>query len=366
MKLLYIAPLPPPITGHSLVSKVLYDDLIKRHEIEVIDLSKDSFKEGVDGIKRIFEVLSIIKEVRKKNKKSDCIYLTISESLAGNLKDLFIYLVCFRNLSKMYIHLHGGSIKRLLWDKHRLLAKINYFFIKKMGGAIISGESHKQIFSHSLPKEKIYIVPNFAQNYLFVSIESIISNFSSEEIRILYMSNLIPKKGYMELFNAFVALPDSVKKRIRLDFAGAFDSESSKISFVSQIAEYKNVTYHGLVDDITKKGLFERAHIFCLPTLYFEGQPISILEAYATGCVVVTTGQSGIKDIFEDMQNGYEIEPGSIESIKNTIISIIDKKDEMLAMAIHNYLKAYEQYRSENYTSAIQNILQFETSFNCK
>jgi glycosyltransferase involved in cell wall biosynthesis len=63
--------------------------------------------------------------------------------------------------------------------------------------------------------------------------------------------------------------------------------------------------YHGdssaciIVDGPGKKNLFSEAHIFCLPTYYpYEGQPIAILEAFASGCVVITTNHSGISDFF--------------------------------------------------------------------
>ena len=69
MKILYLAPLPPPITGHSLVSKVLLDELIKTHKVEIVDLSKDSFREGVDGFKRIFQIINILIKISKIQRK---------------------------------------------------------------------------------------------------------------------------------------------------------------------------------------------------------------------------------------------------------------------------------------------------------
>ena len=85
MKILFIAPLPPPIGGHSLASKVLLDGLVKDHEVEVVDFNKDSFKEGVDSLKRIFQVVKILHDVWRRKKGTDAMYLTISESLAGNI-----------------------------------------------------------------------------------------------------------------------------------------------------------------------------------------------------------------------------------------------------------------------------------------
>lgn len=358
MKILYIAPLPPPITGHSLVSKVLLDELVKFHNVEVVDLSKDSFREGVDGLKRIVQISEILRSIVLRKTGSDRIYLTIAESFAGNLKDLLIYLICFRSLDKMYIHLHGGSIKRLLWDRHDFIKRANRFFIKRLRGVIISGESHVPIFSDILPKEKIHIVPNFAQDYLFVDQSVVDRKYESPKIRILYMSNLIPKKGYNELADAFLSLNEDIKGSIQLDFAGAFDSEEQKAVFLNKISGYTQVTYHGVVNEESKQKLFSQAHVFCLPTSYFEGQPISILEAYASGCVVVTTAQSGILDIFEPGVNGFVIEPESALSIKKVLESLFDNKGKMHHISSHNLSTALQKFRTSIYNSSIKTILE--------
>jgi glycosyltransferase involved in cell wall biosynthesis len=358
MNILYIAPLPPPITGHSLVSKVLRDELINFHKVQVVDLSKDSLSEGVDGFKRIIQIINILIKVLKKQKGVDRIYLTISESLAGNLKDILIYLICFHSNHKIIIHLHGGSIKRQLWSKYNFIEKINYFFIKRIRGVIISGKSHVSIFSDILSNEKIHIVPNFAQDYLFVDQKLVDQKFDSPIIRVLYMSNLIPKKGYNDLADAFLLLSQKDKERIKLDFAGAFDSEEQKNIFLNKISGQNQITYHGVVDEDSKKMLFTQAHVFCLPTSYFEGQPISILEAYASGCAVITTAQSGILDIFEPEVNGFLIEAGSPESIKNVFESLFNLREKMHQISSNNLLTAIKKFRSSIYCESINHILE--------
>src|SRR5438128_397005 len=84
MRVLFIAPLPPPVTGHSLVSKVLFDELATTHEVRVVDLSRDSKHDGAVTIKRAVAVAKSLAEIATKRSQSDVIYLTISESVAGN------------------------------------------------------------------------------------------------------------------------------------------------------------------------------------------------------------------------------------------------------------------------------------------
>src|SRR6185436_9695772 len=104
MRILFIAPVPPPVTGQSLATKVFFDDLSKTHKVEVVNLTKDSTQDGEVSLQRIREVAKILKDAWRLRKDTDVIYLTISESLAGNAKDVFIYLIFVKKLSRMYIH----------------------------------------------------------------------------------------------------------------------------------------------------------------------------------------------------------------------------------------------------------------------
>lgn len=359
MKILYIAPLPPPLAGHSLMAQVLYEDLAKVHHVEAVNFNKQSFKDGIDSFQRVFDVLNVLKEVWIKKRGADAVYLTISESVAGNLKDLFIYLICYRKLSWMYIHLHGGSIKRELWDKYPLIHKINKFFIKKMAGVIITGKSHLGIFSDLIPNEKIHMVPNFALESLFISETEIECKFSEvTQIHILYMSNMIDKKGYNDLADAYFMLDEASKARIRIDFAGRFETADQETAFRKKIGANDGLLYHGMMDNQEKESLFSKAHIFCLPTAYLEGQPVSILEAYASGCVVLTTGQPGILDIFTPGINGFEINMRSPESIKNVIQDIIEQNVNLAEIALNNRKTAGEKYRASIYNSSLRGIIE--------
>ena len=221
MKVLFIAPLPPPITGHSLASKIFNDELLNKHEVKTINLSKNSFKGGIDSLSRIKDVIIILCKTLFNSYNSDRIYLTISESFAGNIKDLLIYLICFSKLNKFYIHLHGGSIKNLLFNKNFILFEINKIFIKRLAGIIVLGESHVSTFSDFVSMNKIHVVPNFSEDYLFLNdVEILEKNTNLEKINILFLSNMQVEKGFQELFQAFLQLDFQYKDKIILDFAG--------------------------------------------------------------------------------------------------------------------------------------------------
>ena len=68
MKILFIAPVPPPINGQSKASKVLLDALVEEHDVRIVNLSKSSLKNGVNSFGRFFEIFEILKDVKKKRK----------------------------------------------------------------------------------------------------------------------------------------------------------------------------------------------------------------------------------------------------------------------------------------------------------
>ncbi|MCZ8156425.1 MAG: glycosyltransferase, partial [Leptospira sp.] len=174
--------------------------------------------------------------------------------------------------------------------------------------------------------------------------------------------NMISQKGYLILLESFKNLDRETKANFELSFAGRFDSTFESDAFLKQIENEPNILYHGVVSDERKRELFHESQVFILPTMFFEGQPVSILEAYASGCVVVTTGQSGILDIFKDKINGFQINPGSIESIKEILKVIGNRKNflELKKIAFDNLTLASKDYREETYTKRIKDALGVE------
>ncbi len=358
MKILFIGPIPPPVTGHSLVDKILLDELNKHHEVEVVNLSKSSFRSGVTSFQRILEIIAILLKVLIK-RKADVIYFTISEGIAGNIKDILIYLICLKNISKMIIHLHGGSLKENIFTKNKLLFKINRFFISRLGHVLISGSSHREIFSGIIDDKKVIVIPNFAEDYLFLDESEITRKFQDlQPLKILFLSNLIEGKGYNYLVDAYLGLKSELKNKLRIDFAGGADPvDLKKTKFFEKINSAKEIQYHGFINIEKKKELLTQAHILCFPSYLLEGQGLVILEAYASGCVVITTGQGGIKDVFSDGINGYQIAIKSADSIKQIVETVLKNPNDLLPLAISNRRIAFEKYRSSIFTGSILKII---------
>ena len=87
---------------------------------------------------------------------------------------------------------------------------------------------------------------------------------------------------------------------------------------------------------------------------------MSILEAYASGCAVITTDHGGIRDIFKDGVNGFEVQKKSSKSIKLVIEKIIDNIDQLLPIALSNRKTAHNKYRKSNHITSMLAIIEKE------
>ena len=358
MNVLFLAPLPPPITGHSVAAKAVLDALRADHHVTVVDLGKGSQHDGAVTSSRVRAVASALHAVWAGQRNADAIYLTISESLFGNLKDLVIYALCAPRLDRLVVHLHGGSIGRELFDIRPVIRWLNARALGRVRGVILSGASHLPIVDGMTPRERVHLIPNFADDALFIDSATIKSKFSDRSVlRVLYMSGMTPMKGYDVLASAYLKLPLEMQERMQISFAGKFESAELQRRFEQKIASVSGLVYHGLVDQETKAALFAQAHVFCLPTAFREGQPLSILEAYASGCAVVTTGQPGILDIFTPGVHGWAIQPESVPSAVEALRAVVRADDQLLAIALRNRAEADVRFRTRRFTDAVQQVL---------
>lgn len=360
MKILLVGPFPPPHTGNSLPFKLLKDYLSIFYDIEIINLSKNQHKAGFTSLFRILDILKVIFKLRKIHDSYDLVYLSLAESFAGNLRDIFLFFCMKRRLNTLILHMLGGAaMTEILTPSNKIQFRINKKFISKVGAVIVEGGPQQIAFSNVLSLDRIHIVNNFAEDYLFSSPSFIKNKFSNlTTLNVLFLSNHLPGKGHIELLKGYLNLPENIRKFIFLNFAGKLPPQSDFDFFVENSTNKPNIRYHGVVQGLEKKKLFDLSHVFFMPTYYpYEGQPFSIIEAYSSGCFVVTTDHSGISYIFKNNINGFLVDKKSVSAITNMFDRLWKEKESLYDFGINNYKLALNNYRSNVFLEKIKNIL---------
>ena len=174
---------------------------------------------------------------------------------------------------------------------------------------------------------------------------------NNQTFNILYLSNLIISKGYLDIIKALKVL-NREKIKYNCVFAGNIfkspdDPYDTKLSILRKnfekiISKMDNATYIGPVFDKEKIKLLKKSDIFLLPTYYVnEGQPISIIEAMAYGNAIISTPYRSIVDIFKHKKEGLLIEPKKPELIAEALIYLYNNKKilEKMKLNAHSTLR---------------------------
>jgi alpha-maltose-1-phosphate synthase len=124
---------------------------------------------------------------------------------------------------------------------------------------------------------------------------------TAESLQILYAGKLSRAKGVPWLLKALQLLP---QKNFTFHLVGdGYGQEKDEImelaaNLGSRIKIYGKLEQHQLAE------LMRLSDIFVLPS-FFEGLPLVLLEALASGCHIVTTALPGISELFSEVNSDW-------------------------------------------------------------
>ncbi len=130
----------------------------------------------------------------------------------------------------------------------------------------------------------------------------------SKPIRVLTVGRLVEKKGHEYALKA-VAKLSGKGYDIEYIIAGDGPLRESLEVLAAQLGISDRVVFTGPVDRDEVVGLYERAHLFLLPSITAadgdkEGIPVVLMEALAVGLPALASDHSGIREIIIDGETG--------------------------------------------------------------
>lgn len=148
-----------------------------------------------------------------------------------------------------------------------------------------------------------------------------------DAVGLLYVGKVCESKG---IFRLLAALAEGGARPGRLpwhlDVVGEWESDGVRDAVLEIVARDglgDRVTFHGLAVDDAKWAFFRRAHLLVHPTDW-DGQPVTILEAFAFGLPVVSTRVGAIPDTVEDGVDGLVV----ADTSPATLVAAIDHVTE--------------------------------------
>lgn len=385
-KILLIGILPPPINGQSIA----FQALVNKLDAETLVISGQRNIDISVKISKIFNFLGLLfRLIIKLVFRKYVVYHTISQSKEGFLRDFLIVIISKAFGNKVIVHIHGGNYDGFYRTQKPFIQKQINHMLKRVDCIIVLSESLTKMFDFT-PKLKTKI--KVVQNGLPWNLDNIHTNSMALPIskdlpiKIIFLSNLIESKGYFDVLEATSMLVNEYGYNIKTDFCGEFIhyNDAKRFATRSEAKDYfqafivknnleNHVNYLGIVGSEKKQELLKEAHFFILPTNYInEGQPISIIEALAYSCVVLTTDYRGISDLITIYESGIYVKFNNPQAIAFEIHNLIKNPIEYQRIsrnAYQNYLKKFTNEihlntlinEIESYTFEPKNAIDFHS-----
>lgn len=119
-------------------------------------------------------------------------------------------------------------------------------------------------------------------------------------VQLLYAGKLSYAKGVDWLLRVFERL-DGQAVHLHLAGSGSGEEASECLEMAARLGQ--RATVHGPLNQRELAGLMRRCHIFVLPSFY-EGLPMVLLEALASGCRIVATNLPGCLELLDNAASG--------------------------------------------------------------
>lgn len=128
---------------------------------------------------------------------------------------------------------------------------------------------------------------------------------SSRDTVITYAGRIIWSKGIMTFVKAIKTM--KTMPHVHFVFAGTGDLLPWLKNTIHREGLTEKVSITGPLTPKEVRSLFDSTDIFIHPSHHNEGFPNVLLEAAASGCVVVTTNNAGTYEMFQDKKTAYFI-----------------------------------------------------------
>ena len=245
------------------------------------------------------------------------------------------YWCVLKNCEKDIFKSTGYALRNYVARKKR-------WFIDNVTLFIALTEFQRRILvSEGFPSERIDVIPNMA-------------DLSPPDTSppmgdyVAYVGRVSPEKGIRTLLEAARLCPD-----IPFRFAGAVDSMPGDVSRASP-----NCTFLGKLPRTELNSFYASARFLVLPSICYEGFPLSLVEAMSQSKAVICSRMGGLPEIVEEEVTGRLFEPGNSMELADIIRYLWSRTEMVRTMGLAGKDKVLREYSEEIYFSKLMKVYE--------
>lgn len=372
-KILVIGALPPPTGGMETVTEQMANLKLRNYDIKIFNVAKNKIiKSNIifNTLNFFYRCIKLFFTIILTNPKMIHVHITINKDFLQ--KSAFIKISKLLN-KKVILHIHGGGFKDFYNESSSYKKKNIIKTLNSVNSIITLSDSWQDYFKKLCHNKNIFVLPNavdlktisYYSNKNLKNLKNINKSNQSQNntsFRLLFIGRIEKQKGIYELLKALKEINEEKKhkknnynNKIVLDCMGSFTNNENEIrTLVERSGLSDSVNFLGVIQGEERFKYFAQSHAFILPS-YWEGLPLSVIEAMAFGLPIISTKVGAIPEIV-DNNNGILVRPKDVTELKNAIIKIRDDKKKIPEYKINNIKKIRDKYDISQFKKTLEEI----------
>jgi glycosyltransferase involved in cell wall biosynthesis len=275
------------------------------------------------------------------------VHINTALSELSIIRDYFLISLSRMMKIKIVLHIHGG---KYLFVKH-IPKYLRYFIVKSLKNSnqvIVLSKLEKGIIEESFKIEKINILANSVEIDPTQNI-----SFNTKTNTIVFLGRIVKDKGLDEIVDSFKSLEFKGKDFV-FELCGVGPDFRLYDTMLKKTMGDRYI-YNGIVSGLQKWDILKKSKIFLLPS-YYEGLPMSLLEAMSVGCIPIVTSVGSIPEVIKNGYNGLIVNKYSPKEIENSILKIFNDNSLAEFMSYNSILTVKNNYNMTKYNEQLQMI----------
>ncbi len=317
------------VSGGNLYDRTLFDHLkASGHEVDVVSIPQRSYALAL--------AQNFSPGLRRRLAKPPFDVLLQDELAHPSLfrlnRTLAVPLVSI-------VHHLRSSEERAKWQNDRI-RWLEGKYLRSVEAFVFNSETTKEAVESLLGKKTRNVVATPGGDRLTRSItltEVAARAAEPGDLRILFVGNLIPRKGLHTLLKAVQTLEG---RAFRLDVVGREDADRSYAASIRrQVRELglsDRVHFHGVLAGADLEARYRSAQILAVPSSY-EGFGIVYLEAMGFGLPVIASASGASDEIVRHESTGFLVPAGDSWSLARRIESLAEDRAALERMSVAAY-----------------------------
>ena len=235
-------------------------------------------------------------------------------------------------------------------------------YLRSVDGFIFNSMTTEGVVNEFLENEKPSIVayPPTDRFGVRVSENEIIERSKSPELRILFLGNVIYRKGLHTLLGALNDVAQIGNLRYCLDVVGSLTSEPAYAEAMRAKATVhglsSTVHFHGALNDEPLIEKLRQAHVLVVPSSY-EGFGIVYLEGMGFGLPAIGTTAGAASEVIRDGEDGYLIQPDDSTTLANRLRALAEDRELLARLSVQALRRFCQQPTWDETAGSIRGFL---------